>query len=468
MGRGGGQVDPTGTLNQPHDFQETSKGTPMNMQSQTPKSAALYERAKRVMPGGCSRNTILRAPHPIYAARGQGCYVTDIEGVKRVDFANNVASLIHGHAHPAIVAAVTRQLAEGSAFSVGTEAEVIYAEQICGRNPGFERIRFVNSGTEAVMSALKAARAYTGRARTAKVEGSYHGLYDYAEVSQTADPANWGDADRPRAVPVSHGTPQGVLDDVLVIPFNDPARATAILEQYKGEIAAVLIDLLPHRIGVIPASDAFVRALRDWTARDGALLVCDEVITLRSCHGGAQDWYDVTPDLTAMGKMIGGGFPVGALAGRAEVMQVMNPLADKLLFPHYGTFSANPVTMTAGRVAMQMFDREAVENLNALADYARGCIAGAIRLADVPACVTGAGSMFRVHLKEPPPECYRTAYVGPAEAIALKALLDHLFDNGLLMIETCAGTLSTAMSRREIDMLAETLLAGLRKIRPLL
>ncbi len=434
----------------------------------TSKSAALYERAKKVMPGGCSRNTILRKPHPVYAEYGQGCHVMDIEGVQRIDFANNVASLIHGHAHPAIVSVMTSQLAKGSAFTVGTEAEVIYAEHICKRNSGFEQIRFVNSGTEAVMSCLKAARAFTSRPKIVKAEGSYHGLYDYAEVSQTANPSNWGALDKPSSVPVSHGTPQSALGDVLVIPFNDPERAVAIMNQHADEIACVLLDLLPHRIGVIPASNEFVSTIRNWTTENGALMVFDEVITFRSNYGGAQQWYDVTPDLTAMGKMIGGGFPVGALAGRADVMYVMNPLSDKLLFPHYGTFSANPVTMTAGRVAMELFDRQAVQRLNALGDYARKMITQAIGIADVPACVSGKGSMFRVHLKENLPTTYRTAYVSTSERKALALLLDHLFDNGFLMIETCTGTLSTAMTTVEIDRFADELLAGLRKIRHLL
>ncbi len=440
----------------------------MTDQSQATKSAALYERAKKVMPGGCSRNTILRKPHPIYAERGEGCYLTDIEGVKRVDFANNVASLIHGHAHPAVVSAVSEQLTKGTAFTVGTEAEVVYAEHICQRNAGFEKMRFVNSGTEAVMSCIKASRAYTGRAKIAKAEGSYHGLYDYAEVSQTANPTNWGNSQEPRSVPVSHGTPQGALDDVVVIPFNEPERAIEILNQHKDEVACVLLDLLPHRIGVIPASDAFVTAIRKWTTDNGALMVCDEVITFRSNYGGAQEWYDFTPDLTAMGKMIGGGFPVGALAGRADVMDVMNPLSDRLLFPHYGTFSANPITMTAGRVSMEMFDQDAVNALNNLADYARKTIADAIRIADVPACVTGKGSMFRVHMKAEPPTSYRSAYVSPEESKVLKLLLDHLFGNGFLMIETCSGTLSTAMTKMEIDMFAQTILEGLRKVKHLM
>lgn len=435
--------------------------------TQLSASEALFERAQKVMPGGCSRNTILRKPHPIYAAKGEGCYVTDIEGVERIDFANNVASLVHGHAHPEILSAVTNQMAKGTAFTVGTEVEIDFAEQMIARNDGFEKVRFVNSGTEAVMSCIKAARAFTNRPKIAKVEGSYHGLYDFAEVSQTAAPNNWGDVDSPASVPVSKGTPQSTLDDVIVIPFNDTARALSILDQHKEDIAGVLVDLLPHRIGVIPANEDFVKALRDWSTKNGALLIIDEVITFRTHYDGAQGAYDVTPDLTAMGKMIGGGFPIGALAGRADVMEVMNPLNGPAPFPHYGTFSANPITMTAGSVAMRMFDADAVAKLNALGDIARSAIAEAIKIANVPACVTGRGSMFRIHLKETAPTNYRAAFIGQNEQMCLSALLDHLFDNGLIMVETCTGFLSTPMGTNEIDQLFQIVLDGLRKIKPM-
>ena len=274
-------------------------------------SALLYQRALEILPGGVSRNTVLRKPHPLYADHGRGCRVTDIEGVERIDFANNMASLIHGHAHPAVVTAVSEQLGKGTAFMLATEVEIRYAEHLLGRNAGFEKLRFVNSGTEAVMAAVKASRAYTGRAKIAKVEGAYHGLYDYAEVSQTSTPQNWGTVDSPASNAVAYGTPSAALADVVVIPFNDPQRALAILEQHRGELACVLLDVMPHRVGLMPADTEFVGALREWTEADGALLVLDEVITFRCEFGGAQTWYDVTPDLTALGKLIGGGVPGG-------------------------------------------------------------------------------------------------------------------------------------------------------------
>ena len=428
------------------------------------RSAELYERAMQILPGGVSRNTVLRKPHPYYADHASGCRVTDVDGVERIDFANNMAALIHGHAHPEIVHAVTSQVEKGTAFTLATEVEIRFAEHLRNRNGGFEHLRFVNSGTEAIMAAIKASRAFTGRAKIAKVEGAYHGAYDFAEVSQTSKPSNWGAIDHPKSVPTAHGTPPSVLSDVIVIPFNDPEHATAILDEHREELACVLVDLMPHRVGLVPATPGFVSALRDWTKADGSLLVVDEVITFRCEYGGAQTWYDLQPDLTAMGKIIGGGFPVGAVAGRADVMSVMDPLADPVLYPHSGTFSANPVTMTAGLVAMEMFDREAVARVNGLAAEAIEGIEDAIRTTGVDACVTGGGSMFRVHLKEKPPTGYRDAFLGPDESKTLAILENHLFDAGLMMINTCSAAISTPMTEAEIDTLVAAFGIGFRKL----
>lgn len=419
----------------------------------TTRSAELYARALKVLPGGVSRNAVLRDPCPVYAASARGCRVTDIEGVTRLDFANNMASLIHGHACPQIVGAVTEQLARGTAFNMATEIEVRYAEHICSRNPGFQKVRFVNSGTEAMIVALKASRAFTGRPMIAKAEGAYHGVYDYAEVSQSPTPDSWGSIDHPNRVPLVHGTPKSVLDEVVVIPFDDAERAIAILDEHVGRLACVLLDLMPHRVGLNPASPEFVAAIREWTSRNGVLLVFDEVITFRSEYGGLQTRYGVTPDLTALGKIIGGGFPIGSVAGRADVMDVLNPQSPRLLFPHSGTFSANPVSMTAGLAAMELFDKPAVARLNALADRARRGITEAIRDTGVTACVTGYGSMFRLHMKASAPKDFRQAYPTPEESRRLKKLLEYMFDRGILLINSGSATLSTPMTDAELGTL---------------
>lgn len=428
------------------------------------RSAALYAEALKVLPGGVSRNTVLRRPYPFYVDHASGSRITDIEGVERIDFSNNMTSLVLGHSHPDVVSAVTDQLARGTAFTLATEVELRFAQHMTARNEHFEKIRFVNSGTEAVMAALKASRAFTGRQKIAKVEGAYHGLYDFAEVSQTSQPENWGDRDRPTSVPVAYGTPSAVTEDVLVLPFDNVDAAVSLLEEHSGELACVMLDVMPHRVGLNPASDAFVAALREWTSHDGALLVLDEVITFRSSYGGAQEWYDVGADLVALGKAIGGGFPVGAIAGRADVMDVMNPLSEELLFPHSGTFSGNPVTMTAGLTTMELFDRDAIAYVNELRGLAVSGIEDAIDQTGVTASVSGGGSMFRVHLKERVPTNYRQAFAEPAEIAKREVLLQHLFDAGFLMINTCTAALSTAMTSDDIDALVDAMRIGFQKI----
>lgn len=432
--------------------------------AQASRSAELFERAQRVMPGGVSRNTVLRSPHPAYAAFGKGCRITDLDGVERIDFSNNMCSLIHGHADPDVVRVVTEQLSRGSAFMMATEAEVEYAEYLCSRSPSFEKMRFVNSGTEALMSCLKAARAHSGQAKIAKIEGAYHGGYDYAEVSQAPKPDSWGDIDRPASVPLVHGTPRSALDDVIVLPFNDVDRSIARLEEHAKELACVLLDLMPHRVGLNPIEPEFAKALSDWARENDVLLVLDEVITFRSEYGGLQSRYDISPDLTAMGKLIGGGFPIGALAGRADVMDTMNPHGKRYLFPHSGTFSANPISTLAGLTAMKKFDGASIERLNGLAQRGIEGIEAAIERTGARACVTGTGSMFRVHMKPVAPRNYREAHATPEENARLSTLLDHLFDHGCVMINTCTAALSTPMAETEIDHLVGAMESGLAKI----
>ncbi len=430
-------------------------------------SKAIYDRAVGVLTGGVSRNTIFRKPHPYYVASANGSYIKDIDGTERLDFANNMASLIHGHSHPAIVNAVTDQLKKGSAFTMGTEVEVAFAELLTSRSPMFEKIRFMNSGTEAVMTMIKASRAYTGKFKLAKAEGAYHGTYDYAEISQTANPSNWGDINKPNAVPVVQHTPKGISDDVVIFPFNDIERTIHILEQNADQIACVLIDPVPHRIGLFPATNEFIEAIYNWTRKNKTILAFDEVVSYRVNYAGAQCNYSVKPDLTALGKIIGGGFPIGALAGKSEIMEVLDPRGTFLKHPHSGTFSANPISTTAGRVAMELFDEQAVLNLNALAMTARKQIEESIIIADVPVCITGAGSMFKLHFQDKVPNTYREAYQNKETRALVTELLDYLFlKENIIMINTLACMFSTTLTQKNIDRLSEALLRGLKLLKP--
>lgn len=435
--------------------------TPTNCPSPEEK---LYHRARAVIAGGVSRNVLLRKPHPHYVAFGAGAYVTGVDGISRADFANNVASMIHGHAHPTIVEAVTAQIRRGTCFTLGTEAEILHAELMCARAPSFERIRFMNSGTEAVMAAIKLSRAITGRPSIAKAEGAYHGGYDFAETSQQPSPANWGPIDAPASVPLVGGVPTEILERTTVFPFNDTERTLRLLDRRAGEIACVLIDPCPHRLGFLRADERFVAALRDWTRRNGALLVFDEVISFRLAHEGAQETYQDKPDLTCLGKIIGGGFPVGALAGREAFMRYLDPDAKEYAYPLSGTFSANPVTMTAGRVAMELYDRPAVARLAGLTERMMAAVREVIRETGVPACVTGSGTMFKIHLRPTPPTHYRETFEPPAVAELAREMLDHLYEKRVVMTHTFAAMPSTVTTDREVDLLLDGLRNGFPRI----
>src|SRR3989475_2075970 len=318
------------------------------------RSAALFARAQGVLPGGNSRTTVYMAPYPRYAASGEGCWVTDVEGDRRLDCLNNYTALIHGHAHPTIVEAASRRLARGASFPMPTPEEIDLAAVLCGRLPSAEGVRSTSSGSEAGMIAVKGARAFTGRPKIAKFEGAYHGSYDYAEFSLASTPETWGSLAAPASTAYSRGTPPAVLEDVVVLPFNHTEHAVARIEREAGQLAAVLVDPVPNRVGLVPARTEFLQALRDVTRAHGIVLIFDEVISFRVSYHGAQGALGVTPDMTTLGKIIGGGFPVGAVAGSADVMAVFDPTKGYPAAPHGGTFNANPVTMAAGLAAMQI------------------------------------------------------------------------------------------------------------------
>jgi glutamate-1-semialdehyde 2,1-aminomutase len=421
------------------------------------RSAALHARACRVLPDGGSRSTTLLRPYPLFIDQARGAEVVDVDGNVYLDFINNYTSLIHGHAHPGISAAVERQLRRGTAYSFCNESEIELAELLCGRNPNFDRIRFMNSGSEAVMNAIKAARAFTGRPRIAKCEGFYHGSYDYAEVSLGAGPAHWTEED-PVSLAYSHGTPQGVLDDVVVVPFNEPQHARRILEAHADQLACVTIDPTPWRVGSDLVRPEFVAMLRDFCDAHGVLLFFDEVVSYRLGPAGAQGVLGVRPDLTSLGKIIGGGFPVGAVAGREDVLDVFREVPGKgVRLPHGGTFNANPVTMTAGLAAMEAMTDDAFARLNALGEEARRAVAEVFVRVGIPGQVTGTGSLFRIHLHDRPLNTVRDSALSEAETLRLGTLRERLIDRGLFLGTGCIACLSTASRSAHVERLCDAL-----------
>ena len=428
-----------------------------------PQSRELYARALNSLPGGNTRTTVFMKPFPIYAARGSGCRVWDVDGNEYIDCINNFTSLIHGHAHPTLIEAATRQLALGSAFGMPTESEVDLAELLVGRLPSVEQVRFANSGTEAVMMALKAARAYTGRPKIAKCEGAYHGSYDYAEVSLDPTPSAWG-GNAPVSVAYAKGTPQNVLADVVTIPFNDLEAAVSLVREHGPELACVLVDPMPNRAGLVPADRAYLEALRQVTREVGALLIFDEVITFRLGYHGAQGLWGIDPDLTTLGKIIGGGFPVGAIAGGKQFMSVFDPSPGKPALPHGGTFSANPVTMRAGLAAMELLDTAAFARLDTIGQAVRDGIDAAFRKTGVPGGTVGLGSLLKIHFTDRRIRDYRSAYLTEAEAKRQAVFNAGLLNRGVFAANYGLMALSLPMTDADVDAIVAAAGTSLQEV----
>jgi glutamate-1-semialdehyde 2,1-aminomutase len=424
------------------------------------RSAALFRQAQKVLTEGGSRITIRIAPYSIYVREAKGKYVTDVDGNQLLDLNNNYTSMIHGHAHPDIVDAAMQQINRGTGYSFGSETELALAELLCARSPNFDKIRFMNSGTEAVMKAIKAARAYTGRPKIAKCENSYHGSYDFAEVSLGVEPTDLAAGDPPSQA-YSHGTPQGVLDNVIVIPFNETETARRILDENASELAGVLIDPIGQGLARVAASDEFLAMVSDFCAQNDVVEIADEVIAFRAGWSGLQGERNLKPQLTTLGKIIGGGFPVGAVAGRADVMSVFEADETKAKLPHGGTYNANPVTMAAGRKAMEMMTSDEYARLNQLGDEFRKGIQEVFDISDTDAEVQGQYSIFSMTLSDPAlgddtarGHIYRSA-----------GLHRYMVQNGYWMTPGMIGALSTAMDQADVAPYCETLLNGIRELR---
>jgi len=424
------------------------------------KSAALFKQAQNVLTEGGSRSTIRIAPYSIYVREAQGKYVTDVDGNKLFDLNNNYTSMIHGHAHPDIVGAAMRQINRGTGYCFGSEAELALAELLCGRSPNFDKIRFMNSGTEAVMNAIKAARAFTGRPKIAKCENSYHGSYDFAEVSLGVDPTDLAAGD-PISQAYSKGTPQGVLDDVVVIPFNETEIARRILDENAGDLAAVMIDPIGQGLARIPPSDEFLAMLEKFCSENDVLYILDEVIAFRAGYSGLQGARKLKPHLTTLGKIIGGGFPVGAVAGNADVMSVFEADEAKAKLPHGGTYNANPVTMAAGHKAMEMLTTDQIAHINQLGDEFRKGVKEVFDISDTDAEVEGQYSIFSMTLSDPA--------LGDASArghiYRSAGLHRYMVQNGYWLTPGMVGVISTVMDTADVAPFCETLLNGIRELR---
>jgi len=424
-------------------------------QAKTPRSRQLFEEALRVMPGGNSRTTTFFDPYPFYIARGEGARIWDVDGVERLDFNGNYTSLILGHANPQVVKAIQDAAVNGMSFPGPSEHEIRLAEILTTRIPGLEVVRFTNSGTEATMHAVRVARAFTGRAKIAKFEGAYHGTHDWVLVSVAPDPATAGSRKRPKSVAWSSGVPPMVVKHVVTLPWNDADACEKILEKQGGDIAALIVDPLLANAGMIPVREGFLEKLREVTRRLGILLIFDEVISFRIGRGGAQERFNIRPDLTTLGKIIGGGLAVGAFGGRADVMNFYDPRDGKGRINHGGTFNANPLTMAGGIATMEQLTPDAYARLEALGDRLRDGVRRLLRKKGYAGQITGTGSLFWLHHTKKKLSDYRSARPEDPKTPARTFLA--LVNEGVLLSQRGLGACSLAMADADVDRFVETL-----------
>ena len=413
--------------------------------SLTPNSARLTKEATHHLPGGFTRDAYLRRPYPPYFKEGKGGCITDVDGRELVDLWFNATSLPLGHCDPRVVDAVKVQLEKGTAFYGPTALERQVAAELAQRLPSMERVRFTSSGSEAVMMALRIARAFTGRDIVVKFEGCYHGSYDDVCWSVAPSGDMIGPADRPVPVPASAGllAPSG---RVLVLPFNDLEATARHIKESADTIAAVIVEPLSNRIGLNIADRDFLVGLKKLCAQYGIVLVFDEVISCRVDYSGTQGIVGVRPHLTTLGKIIGGGFPVGAVGGRAEIMAV-SETHHPLRVSHTGTFNANPITLVAGKATLEALTPEVCQQLNAKGEHLRTRLGAVTK--SFPIQISGAGSLFKINATPHEITDYRAVLT--IDNIWQELVSLELINEGFLLSNTLGGCVSTATTDGHIE-----------------
>ena len=421
------------------------------------KSISLFQEAQKLFPGGV--NSPVRAfravgGQPLFIERGEGPYLYDVDGNRYIDYVLSWGPLITGHAHPKVVEAIQKAAIKGTSYGAPSPLEIDLAKSVMNFMPNIEMIRFVNSGTEATMSALRLARAYTRRDKIIKFDGCYHGHADMLLVQAGSGVATLG-------LPDSPGVPSAVASDTLVAQFNDLESVEALFKKFPDQIAGIIVEPVAGNMGVVPPLPGFLEGLRKLTTEFGAVLIFDEVMTGFRVHkGGAQTLYNIKPDLTTLGKVIGGGLPVGAYGGKKEIMQLVAPLG-----PMYqaGTLSGNPLAMSAGIAALSLIRGEEVwRKLEQASGRLEAVIGEAAKRAGVPIRQTRVGTMFTTFFSETKPVGWNT--VKAADKVQFGKFFQKMSENGVYLAPSQfeAGFISTQHTDEIIDKTIEAVMESFR------
>jgi glutamate-1-semialdehyde 2,1-aminomutase len=402
-------------------------------EGRTPRSAERFARASAVFPGGDTRAATFYEPYPATIAETSGSRLVDVDGNEYIDLLFNYTSMITGHAHPEVAEVVASTFSQLTPVGAPVVGQVELAEEIKGRVGSIERLRFLNSGTEATMGATRIARAVTGRDTVIKAIGGYHGAYPDLDYFL-----------RPEIFPA--GIPSG--SPVRVFHYNDPDGLERVLADCAGDVAAVMLEPVLGAGGIIPPEEGFLEAARELTRAAGALLVADEVITFRLARGGAQERFGLEPDLTTLGKVIGGGLPIGALGGSAELLDVLVPGAERHVSIS-GTLNGNATTMAAGLATLKLLDEAAFARIDELGErFAQG-LRAAIERTRADASVTHIGSLVNIHFTAEAPIDARGSWSG--DTVAAAAFHLGLMNRGYSIAPRGFCAMSTVTTEAEID-----------------
>ena len=419
----------------------------------TTTSRALAERAREYLPDGVSRTGLVYSHYPPFIDRAEGQFLHDVDGNAILDLANGFSSLPLGHAHPKVMEAIQAQLAKGMGHGLMSGREVELASMLAQRVPSMERVRFTASGTEATMFAMRLARAFTGKTKFARMEGSYHGLHDTmcsGMAVNTGQPWPGTEDD-----PVSKGVPMWTRDEVAYLPFNDLEGCADVLAEHASELSVVIVEPFMGAGGGIPSEPGFLAGLRELCDRHGILLMFDEMISIGMSPGGAQEYYGVSADLTACGKLVGGGMPMGVFGGRADIMALCEGAGGVPPVLHTGTWNAHPIAMAAGVAQLQQLTPKQYAYLGEIGDYMRQSVRDLAAGRGVPMQTTGVQHLSAFHYTNEPVRNHRDARKADA-ALAWRVGFS-LLSQGFHVPGGSRTNLSTAMRRADIDRFIEAL-----------